>query len=76
MRMGVKVYTRQADNLLDLITLIAEAIGALGVNATWSGYEDGTLNMWSGEDGPILAIEPTVRPIIKESATKEGPWPQ
>lgn len=68
--MGVKVHTRQAKNLLDLITLIAEAIGELGVDASWTGYEDGTLNMWSQEDGPILAIEPAANPPSTESETK------
>lgn len=69
--MGVKVHTRQAKNLLDLITLIAEAIGELGVDASWTGYKDGTLNMWSQEDGPILAIEPAAKPLSGGPETRK-----
>jgi len=67
--MGVKVYTREAKGLLNLITLIAETIGTLGPDAKWCGYEDGTLNMWDNDDGPIYAIQPPTKPIRKELET-------
>ena len=69
--MDTEVYTRQADNLLELITLIAEAIGELGAYAGWCGYEDGALHMWLGNDGPIFVVEPMAKIISRELETGE-----
>jgi len=71
--MGVKIYTREAKSLLDLITLIAEAIGELGPDAYWSGHEDGSLYMWGSDDGPIYEIEPSLKPLSKEPEREEEP---
>jgi len=69
---SLHVYRKEAKNLLDLITLIAEALGVLGVDANWCAREDGTLNMWVGDNGPIFAIRPWSKPLSEEPETREG----
>jgi|LGOV01.1.fsa_nt_gb hypothetical protein len=61
-------FRAEAPTLEDLIDLLREASEMLGEDAKWIGFNDGSIHVWAGGDGPILYIEPETTLLHKRDA--------
>lgn len=68
--MGHRTHIRRAPTLKDLLDQVDAATYLLGLDALWSGHEDGNIYVWCKNRAAGMVIEPKTKYLLKVGKTE------